>query len=258
MVRPLTKRTKQGVPYTRPPGIEQSISQALTEAPAALAARSTITDRRDARYLPPEVVVHLIRHALRVPDNVTANALLMALGQRCAQLLERRVRETRAFNARDVREETLGRLYELFAEDLKNSADALLDYYEVHFNSAFATLRATVIREEIAHVGPLEALSAAGDDDDEGSEPVELKDLSSAADVPRCAENEQLHRLIQALPPDEREAILWKYFFDLKTESTDPTEKTVASLCGVSGSEIRSRLRAAYARLKQRMEEKSC
>lgn len=259
MVRPLKKRTKDGVLYTRLPGIEQSISQALSEAPATLTARPAIADRRDSRYLAPEALVHLIRHALRMQDYSTANALLACLGKRCARLLKRRVRETTAFDARHVREETLGRLYELFAEDLKNPADALLDYYEVRFNDAFATLRAGVIREEIARAAPLESLSGTGDAGDEGedSEPIELKDLSTDADVVLSAENEQLHRLIQALPADERAAIVWKYLFGYKTESTDPTEKTVASLCGVSGSEIRSRLRAAYTRLKKWMEEKS-
>lgn len=259
MVRPLKKRTEDDVPYTRSPGIEQSIGQALTTDPGTWSTRATITEYRNPQYLAPEVLVHLIRRALLIQDYSTARAVLTRLGERCARLLERRVRETNAFNAQDVREETLGRLYELFAEDLRNPGDGLLDYYEVRFNSAFATLRNAVIREEVAHIAPLDSLSGTdiGDGEDEEAEPVELEDLSPDADVVLCAENEELYRLIQALPPDERKAIVWKYLFDLKTESTDPAEQTVASVCGVSGSEIRSRLRAAYARLKERMEEKS-
>lgn len=256
MVRPLKKCTEDGVPYSRPPAIERSIAQALAAAPATLLARAAISDRRNAEYLAPEVLVHLIRHALRMQDYSTANALLGCLGKRCAQMLKRRVRETTAFRASDVREETVSRLYELFAEDTKNPDDVPLDYYEVHFNKAFVTVRAGIIRKAFAHQAPLESLSDSSDEG-EDVEPVELQDLSPAADVVLCAENEQLARLIQALPRDEREAIVWKYFFNLKTESTDQTERTVASLCEVSGSEIRSRLRAAYARLKKRIEETS-
>jgi DNA-directed RNA polymerase specialized sigma24 family protein len=136
----------------------------------------------------------------------------------------------------------------------------VLDYYEVHFNSAFAVLRTGVIRDELTRVMPLESVTrtdtTAPDKEDEDSTLPELEDLSKRADVVLSAQNHELHRLIQQLPPAERAAVLWKYFYDLKTESADPAETTVASLCGVSGSEIRSRLRTAYARLKNRMEEK--
>ena len=259
MVRALKKRDKTGQLYVRPQAIEQSIAAMLTQSPAGWIASAAVTDRRNTQYLAPEVVVHLIRHSLRMQDYSTANFLLQRFGERVMRLLEHRVRESRAFSAAFVREETLGRFLEFFAEDLKQPEEGVLDFYELRFDKALATLRAQVIRYERLRSTPLESVSApeARNADEKEPDPIELPDLSPGADVVTSAENVELYRLVQALPPDERDAILWKYYTGLDTEATDPTKTTVASLAGVSGSEIRSRLRAAYARLKKRMEEKS-
>jgi hypothetical protein len=258
MVRALKKRDKNGQPYTRPPAIEQTIAAALTQPATSWIARAAITKRNNAQYLAPEVIVYLIRHSLRMQDWMTANPLIQKFGERVTRMLERHVKESRAFNAGTVREETLSRFFELFADDLKNPEDGVLDYYEVHFNHSLATLRAQVIRHERLRtpVDPLPPTAGADAEGDE-PEPIELQDLSPDVDPLVCAQNAELYRFVQALPPDERDAILRKYYKDLDTESTDSTKTTVASLAEVSGSEIRSRLRAGYARLKKRMEEKS-
>jgi len=259
MVRALNKRDKHDQLYVRPVVIEQSIATALTQSPASWVAQAPISDRRSAEYLAPEVVVHLIRHSLRMQDYGTMNRLLQKFSERVTRLLERRVKESTRFSATMVREETLGRFLELFAEDLHEPEDGVLDFYELRFNKALAALRAQVIRYERLRTPPVKARSAPESRDvEEGElEQAELSDPSLAADVLVTAENAELWRLIQALPQAERDAILWKYYEDLETESTDPAKETVASRAGVSGSEIRSRLRAAYARLKKRMEEKS-
>jgi DNA-directed RNA polymerase specialized sigma24 family protein len=255
MPRPLTKRTEGGVPYTRPAAVERAIAQALTETPATLATRAAISDPRDPQFLALEVLVHLVRRSLRMQDWSTANAILERLGERVARSLERKVRETNAFDAHFVREESLSRLFELFAEDQRYPPSAVLDFFEVRFNRAFAALRTAVIREAIAVNAPLEPMPETVEvtDDEDGLVP-ELADLSNDADVVLSAEREQLYRLIQRLPLEERQVIVYKYL-GLKTESNDPTEITVATRCGVSGSEVRSRLRAAYAHLKKWMED---
>jgi DNA-directed RNA polymerase specialized sigma24 family protein len=256
MVRALKKRDKNGQRYVRPPAIEQSIATALTQPTTTWIERAGIGHRNNDQYLAPEVIVHLIRHSLRMQDDRTASRLIEAFGKRVMRLLERRVKESRAFSAATVREETVGRFFELFADDLKEPEEVVLDFYEIGFNRALVTLRAQVIRHERLRTG--ESLSAPEPQNAEDDpEPIELPDLSPNADPLECARNAELYRFVQALPPDERDAILRKYYRDLDTESTDSTKTTVASLAEVSGSEIRSRLRSAYARLKKRMEEKS-
>jgi RNA polymerase sigma factor (sigma-70 family) len=258
MVRPLKKRNQQGVLYTRHPSIEKVLTEVLVEPPSAWPARAKIVDRSDTKYLPMEVLVHLTRNSLRMQDYTTAHALLPCLGERCASLLKRRLQKSAVFNADDVLEETVARLYELFANDVADPADGVLDYYEVRFNSAFAALRANVIRDETAHAAPLVSLTDNDEEQTEDAGLPELEELSTDRDsVVLSAEKEELHRLIQRLPADERSVVVWKYLYGYKTESTDPSEDTVATRCGVSGSEVRARLRSAYARLKKWMEEKS-
>ena len=258
MVRPLKKCKEDGTPYTRAPKVEALLKEISGADPATLLGRVALTDRKHAQYLPDEVLVYLLRHALRMRDDPTATALLPQLGRRCAQILKHKVRETNAFNATEVRQETLSRLYELFAEDLKKPDVGVLDYFEVRFNDAFRALRVEVIRKALRQNALLVCLDEQVSNDGESEIVViESADPSSEADVEREALNAELHRLIQQLPLAERQAILRKYFDGLKTESTDPLEDTVATVCGVSGSEIRSRLRSAYARLKKRMEVKS-
>ena len=259
MVRALKKRKKSGQPYTRPAAIEHSIAMVLRQGPVTWIARTAISDQRSDQYLAPEVVVHLIRHTLHMGDDATANRLLQKFAERVTRQLERCVKESSTFSANAVRDEALSRFLELFADDLREPEDGVLDFYEVRFNKALATLRAEVIRFERLRTGKAESLSAPEPHDagEEEREPVEPPDLSPEADVFAFAQNAELWRLIQALPPDERGAVLWKYYDDLETESTDPAKETVASRAGVSGSEIRSRLRAAYASLKKQMEEKS-
>jgi hypothetical protein len=259
MVRALKKHNQDGLRYTRPAQIERAIAEVLNEPPAAWLDRAKIVDKGNPKYLAPEVLVHLVRHALRMQDYPTANALLPCLGERCIRVLKRTVSVSAVFDADEVRDETVSRLYELFAEDPQSPDEGILDYYEIRFESAFATLRANVIREATARAAPLMPLTSTdGQEDAEGDEPIELQELASDSEAAvLSAENAELHRLIQALPPVECDAVTWKYVYGYKTESNDPGETTVATLCGVSGSEVRSRLRSAYARLKKWMEEKS-
>lgn len=260
MVRPLTKCTTQGDWYTRPPPIEKSIGQALGESLATLLSRATMTDRGDPQYLASEVLVHLIRNALRSGNSQIAYALLECLGQRCVRMLRRKVRPSRLFDATDVYDEAVSRLYELFAQDAANPAVGVLDFYEVRFNKALAALRTSVIRDAIrqgsALDSPLEPLPDV--ETDEGLDQVEWASLARLdADPAGSAESAEFWRKVQKLPLPERQAILGKYVYGLKVESNDPTEITVASFCKVSGSEIRSRLRSAKALL-EGMEEQSC
>ena len=111
MVRPLKKCKEDGTPYARSAEIEALLTHVLQADPEILLARAAVDDQNNPQYLPNEALVHLIRYALRMQDFRTANALLPRLGKRCSRMLKRKVRETNAFNAGDVREETVSQLY---------------------------------------------------------------------------------------------------------------------------------------------------
>jgi hypothetical protein len=260
MVRALTKKTKQGVLYTRRPEIEQLLAQAICQAPSMLRERATVSDQSDPRYLPSEALVHLTRSALRAQDEVTAGVLIDCLGRRSMRNLTHTVRPSNLFDADEVRHEVQRKLYDLFADELEDPAKDTLDYYEAQFNGAFAKLRADAIRAVLRHSARFVASTPAsaaieGDDDDGASDASERADESPDRDLLLQAESQDFLRRVQALPPEESEAVLWK-LVGYKTESIDPAETTVATLCGVSGRVTRTRLSSARARLK-RMEGES-
>src|SRR5918996_1980869 len=117
MVRPLTRRTGNGDRYTRPPNIEAAIDVALVLDWPALQERALIRDRRATDYLPSECLVHLIRKAHRDRHDTIRDQLLAVLLGRCEATLAATLPDGRVPNAAYVRDEALGRLGELFAED---------------------------------------------------------------------------------------------------------------------------------------------
>lgn len=263
MVRALTKTKDTGEPYTRRPDTEACLAQAIRQAPATLRARAAIADPRDPGFLPTEALVHLSREALRTRDKLTAETLIGCLGRRCLQMLIRTIRPSKLFDAKEVRQQVQCKLYDLFANEAADSTNNELDFYEVQFNKALAWLRTGVLREAYRRQMHFEAPPPSPTpvkDSDVGHDDV--GDIGDSADEsPHCdplmqLESLDLLRRIQALPAEERNAVLWKRE-GYKTESIDPAETTVATLCGVSGREIRDRLGSARARLKRMEEEKS-
>src|SRR5688572_29961124 len=145
MVQPLTKKSKNGKLYFRPPEIEAAIALALTQDLATLTTRTAISKTADPQYLPSEVLVHLIRHALRHADGRTYNTLLNLLFHRCMINMYKHVPKDQGFDAAFVREEVLGRLGELFGDDAGPAGTGELDFYEIRFNRAFSKLRIDVV-----------------------------------------------------------------------------------------------------------------
>lgn len=257
MVRALTKRKQNGVLYTRRPDIEFCLENVTRLAPATVRERAGVMDESDPEFLPSEVLLHLIRNALRSQDHSTANALIGILGRRCLDNLVRHLRPSRRFDAEALREDILRKLYELIADEVGDPEKNELDYYEVQFNSAFATLRVGFLRAAYRHNAHFADPPPTANESEDGVEAVDAADQADElpeTDLQLQADAYDLLCRIQALPPEECEAATWKYF-GYKTESTDPNETTVASLCGVSGRVIRARLHSAKSRLKKMEDE---
>ena len=60
---------------------------------------------------------------------------------------------------------------------------------------------------------------------------------------------------IEALPPDEREAVMLVHIFGYKEESENPEEETAATRCNCTGRTIRNRLTRAAAKLSRFKED---
>jgi DNA-directed RNA polymerase specialized sigma24 family protein len=255
MVRALKKKTKSGKLYVHPPEIKAAIKIALTQDLATLAQRAAVRNPKDPQYLHSEVLVHVIRHAIRTGAANTYNTLLNVLFRRCMINLYTKVDGKQNFDANSAREEILGRLGELFADDGKTADRNDLDFYEIRFNRAFSKLRIDVVREHMAQAHREEPLPEIEESLESEFAPALLAKLSlassSSTDPETHAEISELCRAMDSLPPEEREAVVLHHAYGYAVESTNPAETTVAKRCKVSGRTVRSRLAAAMVRLRR-------
>jgi hypothetical protein len=250
MARPLTKHTRNGERYTRPADIEAVIDVALALEWPALQQRTFVRDRRSTDYLPSECLVHLIRKAHRDHHDGMRDQLLAMLLGRCEATLAATLPDGRAPNAAYLRDEVLGRLGELFAEDGTGDNPDELDYFEVRFNAAFAALRSDLVRAEVR---ALRRASPLPDDEAMARQP------DAGLHNPAIPENSvflnQLVHAIHTLPPEERTAVVLCHIMGYAEEADDPTKRTAATICGVTGRTIHNRLRRAAVTLSRFKED---
>lgn len=247
MVQPLTKRRTTGELYTRPPQIEAAIERSLILDRGELLRRARIADPKHPEFIQPECLVHIVRSARRASDHELSNPLLGALFERCAAMLLAAITGRRSQRAEDLRREVLDR----FADKFLDGASDALDIFEVRFGLAFRGLRIDVIRptfEDSVEFIPL----PGAEDDNAASE-------DAALGAPATQESQLFSKeLAQAawrLPKEQRYPIVLVYLMGYAVESDDPTKKTAATMCRVSGRTIRARLAQGIASLRKLMEE---
>lgn len=259
MVRSLTKRTKEGEPYARPAEVEAAINAALKVDLATLRRRLEITDSRSSEHLSSECLVHLFRDAHRKAEDRRMDVILPVLLGRCEAILKTTILESKP-GASEMREEVLGKFTEVLARGCIGKRPEELDFYECKFNRAFKTLRFDVVRRERKRIGQTVEVPP-GDDGDEVvlSEEEGLALLSEAGRTPATQEQSarlnEVKEAIEALPSDERTALVLCRVYGYKAESTDPNEITAAVLCECTGRTIRNRLSRAEAKLLRFKEE---
>lgn len=259
MVRPLTKRDSEGVLYIRPVAVEAQVDATLAEDLATLRTRLAVADNASPDYVKSECLVHLIREAVRQGDQGRTNAVLTILLRRCEANLRVKIPDGYLPNAADIREEVLSRFSELFAADGADATQDELDYFECRFNRAFRTFRIDLVRSETTRLNHLAPLPDHTDD----GEPEAYEDVfarvSDAFQTPATQEStlflDALGKAINALPPDERKAVILCHVMGYKEESESPDQVTAATLCNCTGRTIRNRLTQAAKKLSRFKEE---
>lgn len=258
MARPLTKSGDKG-PLIRPKAIEAQIDEAIALDLSALRVRLVITDRQHPQHLRSETLVHLVRHARRVGDQVLIGAALPVLLGRCEANLLVKVPDGQLPEAASVREEILGQFSELFASDDHGAAPDELDFYECKFNRAFRFFRIDIVRQEIARLKPAVDLPQPTDEEDADPREDVFARVSEAFQSPATQESiafrSELEDAILALPTDERDAVILVHALGYQEESDDPDEETAATRCNCTGRTIRNRLKRAAAKLSRFKED---
>ncbi len=255
MARPLEKTTN-GKLYTRPSEIEAATDAALAQDLDTQLRRALIRDPHDPEYLPSECLLHLVREARRRHDDDAARyALLPLLLARVEANLNAKV-EGQIPGAIELREDILGDFAELFAIDGSPDDRHELDFFEVRFNRAFFTFRATRVRSELARLSSQTPLPEPSDEIELIEQELDDEVLARLADLQGVGRNpedrlfrKQVFDAIKALPVDERKALVLVHLLGFQQGSEDPNETTAATLCGVNVRTIQNRLKRAFAKL---------
>lgn len=245
----------------RPPDVEAQINEAICLSPSELRTRLLITDRSAHGYLCSECLVHLMREGRRSHDQQLMSAVLPVLLNRCETNLVVKIPDGEVPEAAGLRQEVLEGLADLFATDGTGDFPDALDFYECRFNRAFRALRIGAVRRHARRRknSPVVDLPLA-----EGtSEPDAFEDalarFSKASWILPTQESdvarELLLKAIEALPADERRAVILVHVFGYKEESEDLKEETAATRCNCTGRTIRNRLKRAAAKLSRFKED---
>lgn len=147
-------------------------------------------------------------------------------------------------------------LTELFVLDGLGQNPDELDFYECRFNKAFRTLRIDAVRraarrrKEIVDITALPPSEAKGEPDAYEDAFARVSDAFKVFPTQEWdAFREPFVNAIEALPPDEREAVILVHVLGYKEESENPDEETAATRCNCTGRTIRNRLTRAAAKL---------
>jgi hypothetical protein len=252
MARPLTKYSKEGALYTRPPAVEANIDGALLIDLPTLRGRLLVTDKAAPDYLRSECLVHLVRDAHRSGDVTRRDGVFTVLLGRCEAILKAKISD-RLPNAGELRELVLSELGELLIADGTGDHPDELDFYECRFNLAFRTLRIDVVTRELDEVNRAANLPEERDSGEPDAYEDAFARVSEAFQTPATQQRalflEDLLKAIKALPPDERKAVILIHFLGYDEESDKSDKVTAATLCNCTGRTIRNRLSRAAAKL---------
>jgi len=260
MAEPLTKKKRDGTPYTHPAEIEEALDEAKAEDLDTLIRRAQIPKRSTPGFLPLECLVNLIRDARRHGDEKTMNALMPLLLVRCGAILKAKITVDDLPTAEEIREEILGEFAVLFAEDGRPGTTNVLDFFECRFNSAFLTFRLPYIKRERDRTEPLVCAPAETEASNDVTDEEFFAKISGAFRVPDDQIDHVLRnsllRAIGGLPADQRKALILYYYYGFPEESDNPSVTSVASICGVTGRTIRNRLDRGIATLSKHFNKK--
>lgn len=260
LIAPLKKRTLKGVPYTRRPEVESEIEGILSLPEKEMLARCNVPRKAQTGHVSTEAVLHLLRARHREGDRSAVSRLFAVATERVLRALPRADNPdglTVSFSKEKVRERAFDRFTDLLLHD-REAYDDRLDYFEVNFNGALASLRLTAQKQVWRDENRSTTLEST---EDEGEIKAEVEEAAGSYD-PLNAEalDDARYRLrldaaIDALP------ILQKRIVEMlrqgiPIDSNDSNVVTIRGALGKVEKTIRNQRDRAFARLRLTLVDK--
>ena len=260
MITPLRKRTLDGALYTRDPRIESLLEELSSLSRDELLERVEVSERSDSAYVPSECLLYFVRASRMDNNDAWFERLYKKLDERVLRGLpagDDWDGQTESYSRLEIRDRAHDRFGELLALD-RTSPQERLDYFEVRFDGALASLR----RDAQAQVWREESRSVSLDSDDDAGQVLAQVERAAAEHVdpfdPFGVEEEEFRfRLDAAIEklPDEQRSVLEMLRQGFQIDSKEAGVMTISSVLGKSDKTIRNYRDRAYATLRAALTE---
>lgn len=257
----LKRQKKDGTLYQRLPEIQAWIEKLEVLDETSRLPQFDGTSRKQAGYVPTEVVLHFLRKAWIDGEKGQFNQIFRILLKRVEQSLQFKIWDSRIGSAADIREEIISCFVVSITEDCKSQGD-LLDFYEIHFDQAMAALRTSVLRKFKTVAGDITTVSLGSQESDgpEVSPEVEAALETFLSGDPQRIDDPAfrsvLFAAIDRLPPDQKQ-VIGLLLQGVPIDTKEKNVMTIASMLQCDERTVRNRRDRAYKALKAILEKEA-
>ncbi|MDQ0563014.1 hypothetical protein QO004_004823 [Rhizobium mesoamericanum] len=254
VVAPLRKRRLTGEVYERDRKVETLIAELAAMPRYELIGRAAITKRSDPAYVPSECLVYFIRASRHDNNEAWFERLYRILMERVLHSVPRSESsdgKTESLTRSVIRDKVFSRFVEMLSADRASYVDKL-DYFEVRFDGAVASLRRDAQEQawrDENRSQPLEYDEESGELTAEVERAAGAYDPFAAPDFDDPVYRSRLNAAIEALPPEQIRIIhMLKEGFPI--DSKEPDVMTISKALGRSEKTIRTYRDKAIAALR--------
>ena len=257
IIAPLRKRRLTGELYTRDSKIQVHLSELSSLSRDELISRAAISRRADPKYVPSECLVYFIR-ASRADNRETwferLYKILMERVLRSMPKAESADGKTESLTRSIIRDKVFSRFVELLAADREVYSEKL-DYFEVRFDGALASLRRDAQEQawrDENRATALEYDADTGEISPEVERAVGHFDPFAQLEIDDEAYRLRFEAAIEALPPEQMR-IIEMLRQGIPIDSKDADAVTISKALGKSEKTIRTYRDKAFTALRDAM-----
>ncbi len=253
---PLTRTRRDGTLYTRRPEVEAALGSLLDMPREDVLAALAVRDPRSPTYIPPECVVHLLRQTRYDNGDSYFRGLYRELLRQVEAMLPRvqgeRIGERENVHAAAARDRVKDAFNQKLSEDLHAPGPGL-DYFEVMFADAVATLRSTsnrAFRRDSARTQPLERNGETNEPSIEVERAVGSLDIAQELLSDDPIYRSRVAAAIDSLP-DKQRRVIEMILQDMPLDSSDDDVLSIRKVLDVVEKTVRNRRDAAILKIRE-------